>query len=208
MPDQLPRTPSPETVELGPIPPTTGSELPPIDRGWAAYSYLAAATALETLVWGFANSSGIFLEHYTPLFHNSSALPVMGTIGTGAMYLLLPPLALLFTSKPRWRKWCMWLGLGILSTGMIGAVFSDSVGGLIMTQGVMYAIGGTMLYGPTTGIMFEWWRARRGFATGVMFSGTGVGGLVMPILSSALLDRYGRRTTLISLVCPRMSPSS
>ncbi|THU81514.1 MFS general substrate transporter [Dendrothele bispora CBS 962.96] len=30
-----------------------------------------------------------------------------------------------------------------------------------------------------------------------MFSGTGVGGVVVPIVSQALLERYGRRTTLI-----------
>lgn len=55
-----------------------------------------------------------------------------------------------------------------------------------------------MLYGPTTAYLFEWWLSRRGFASGVLFSGTGVGGLIMPIVSSALLQ-YGRRTALIGI---------
>lgn len=33
-----------------------------------------------------------------------------------------------------------------------------------------------------------------------MFSGTGVGGLVMPIVSAALLRRFGSRTTLLAIV--------
>jgi MFS family permease len=59
-----------------------------------------------------------------------------------------------------------------------------------------------MLYSPATAYMFEWWRARRGLSSGIMFAGTGAGGLIMPILCAALLDRFGRRTTLVSIVSP------
>ena len=57
-----------------------------------------------------------------------------------------------------------------------------------------------MLYSPATAYMFEWWRKRRGLSTGIMFAGTGVGGLIMPILCAELLHRFGRRITLISIV--------
>ncbi|KAK4686345.1 hypothetical protein P7C73_g3793, partial [Tremellales sp. Uapishka_1] len=175
------------------------ASLPRLDGGFAAWSYLAAATGLETLVWGLTNSYGVFLAHYEPIFHSSPLLPVVGTIAMGSMYILLSPLTLYLSSKPHLRPWTMWVGLLILSAGMIGAAFATSPVQLLGTQGIMYGIGGTMLYCPVTSYMFEWWRYRRGMATGVMFSGTGLGGLVMPFVSSALLQRYGRKTTLISL---------
>ncbi|OCF41432.1 hypothetical protein I317_04733 [Kwoniella heveanensis CBS 569] len=83
--------------------------------------------------------------------------------------------------------------------GFIGAAFANSAAMLIFTQGVLYGLGGTMLYCPTTAYMFEWWFRRRGLATGIMFAGTGAGGLIMPLISSALLDKYGKRTTLLAI---------
>nr|XP_031862664.1 uncharacterized protein CI109_001675 [Kwoniella shandongensis]KAA5529736.1 hypothetical protein CI109_001675 [Kwoniella shandongensis] len=174
--------------------------LPRVDGGWGAWTYLAAATGLETLVWGFANSYGVFLDHYNILYPSSTGLlPIVGTIAVGAMYLLLSPLTLWLTSHPRWRRRVMWIGLIVMAAGFIGAAFAESAGMLIFTQGVLYSLGGTMLYCPTTNYMFEWWFNRRGFATGIMFAGTGAGGLIMPLISSALLQRYGKRTTLLAI---------
>lgn len=56
-----------------------------------------------------------------------------------------------------------------------------------------------MLYSPATAYMFEWWRARRGLSSGIMFAGTGAGGLIMPIISAQLLQQFGRRVTLIAI---------
>ena len=52
------------------------------------------------------------------------------------------------------------------------------------------------LYNPTVVFLQEWFVQRKGFAFGIMWSGTGVGGVSIPFLISALLDRYGFRTTL------------
>ncbi|WVQ78389.1 hypothetical protein IAT38_000475 [Cryptococcus sp. DSM 104549] len=174
--------------------------LPRIDGGWGAWSYLAAATGLETLVWGFANSYGVYLDHYESLYPSStSLLAVVGTIAVGEMYLLLSPLTLWLTAHPRYRGWAMWAGLVLMCAGFLGAAFAKNATAVLVTQGVLYGLGGTMLYCPATNYMFQWWSKRRGFATGIMFAGTGAGGLVMPLVSTALLQRYGKRTTLIAI---------
>ncbi len=49
-------------------------------------------------------------------------------------------------------------------------------------------------------VRFEWWQKRRGLAIGIMYSGTGIGGLTVPFIASGLLQAYGRRVTLLSLV--------
>ncbi|KAM4056919.1 major facilitator superfamily protein [Hirsutella rhossiliensis] len=44
--------------------------------------------------------------------------------------------------------------------------------------------------------MDEWFVKRKGFAYGIMWSGTGLAGFVLPLLLEHLLGRYGFRTTL------------
>lgn len=51
-----------------------------------------------------------------------------------------------------------------------------------------------------TSYRFEWFQARQGLSAGILFSGTGAGGLIMPFISSALLDQFGQRTALLSIV--------
>ncbi|WWC69329.1 uncharacterized protein I206_103267 [Kwoniella pini CBS 10737] len=173
--------------------------LPPVDGGWGAWSYLAAATALEMLIWGFANSYGVFLDHYDTIYPKSSVLPIIGTVAMGSMYTLLCPATLWLTSHPRQRIPAMWIGLVFLGASLLGAAFADSAGGLVVTQGVLYGIGGTLLWCPPTNYMFEWFHAKRGLAAGIMLSGTGAGGLVMPLVSIGLLEKFGKRTTLLAI---------
>ncbi len=59
------------------------------------------------------------------------------------MYLLLPVLQMYLTSRPHFRPLCMWLGLGITASGLVGAAFANTTQLLVLTQGVMYGIGGS-----------------------------------------------------------------
>lgn len=74
--------------------------------------------------------------------------------------------------------------------------FSQTVWHLILTQGVLFAIGGSICYGPCILYMDEWFVKRKGLAFGVMWSGTGIGGFAIPMLLEFLLGRYGLQTTL------------
>nr|XP_018263718.1 uncharacterized protein I303_03590 [Kwoniella dejecticola CBS 10117]OBR85876.1 hypothetical protein I303_03590 [Kwoniella dejecticola CBS 10117] len=158
---------------------SNGHGLPPVDGGWGAWTYLAAATALEMLIWGFANSYGVFLDHYDTIYPKSSMLPIIGTVA-----MRIP---------------AMWVGVVFLGAGLLGAAFAESAGGLVVTQGVLYGIGGTLLWCPPTNYMFEWFHSKRGLAAGIMLSGTGAGGLFMPLISIGLLERFGKRTTLLAI---------
>ena len=52
----------------------------------------------------------------------------------------------------------------------------EQVWQLIILQGVGVGIGGGLLYYPVIKLLPEWFSARRGFAGGIIFAGTGVGG--------------------------------
>lgn len=173
--------------------------LPPVDGGRQAWAYVICATILETLVWGLPLSYGVFLEYYETVFPKAtSVLQQVGVISTGIMYLFNPPLALYLAKHPHHRPRSMWLGIVLVTAGLIGAAFASQAWILILCQGVLYAIGGICLYCPVTAYMFEWWQRRRGLASGILFSGTGLGGLVVPFIAKALLSTYGQKTTCLA----------
>jgi hypothetical protein len=71
---------------------------------------------------------------------------------------------------------------------------------LILTLGVLYPLGAATYYMPAATLLFQWFAARRGLASGIMYAGTGIGGAAFPFAMQALLDRAGYRLALIGIV--------
>jgi MFS family permease len=112
------------------------------------------------------------------------------------MYMNIIPCFALLKYYPKLRRWatpvglvvtCLSLGLGSLST---------KVSHLILTQGVLYAIGGGLAWTPILFMIEEWWVRRRGFAYGVTMAGLGLSGAILPLILEWLLNSYGFETTL------------
>ncbi|KAL8848934.1 MAG: hypothetical protein Q9221_006092 [Calogaya cf. arnoldii] len=173
--------------------------LPPADQGKDAWQFLAGCFMVEALIWGFPFSFGVFQEYYTthePFSLRPSGIAVIGTSSTGIMYLSCPLLFAAFRRWPHVRRHCTLVGLAINIIAIIAASFATQVSHLILTQGVLYAVGGVMIYCPTILFLDEWFIRRKGLAFGMMWAGTGVSGVVLPFIMSALLTRFGFRTTL------------
>ncbi|CAE6417854.1 unnamed protein product [Rhizoctonia solani] len=63
-----------------------GSALPPVDKGFAAWSFVFAGFMLEALVWGFGFTYGVFQEYFLHhrTFGNASEAEI-GAVGTVAL---------------------------------------------------------------------------------------------------------------------------
>ncbi|RDL35425.1 uncharacterized protein BP5553_07356 [Venustampulla echinocandica] len=173
--------------------------LPQADGGKDAWLFLAACFIVEALVWGFPFSFGVFQEYYSthePFSSNPSGIAVIGTTATGIMYMIGVPLSAAYNRWPRFANRSKWAGVPIMAISLIAASFANEIRYLILTQGVMYAVGGAAVYCPALIFLDEWFIRRKGFAYGVMWAGTGVAGLVIPFLMNFLLEQYGFRTTL------------
>lgn len=112
------------------------------------------------------------------------------------MYFASPFVAITLQRWPQYRRPTSCCGLIIMVLSLVAASFCNSISGLIGTQGVMYAIGGLILYFPVMSLITEWFVQRRGLAFGIMWAGTGLAGTVLPFLLQWLLNSYGYRTTL------------
>lgn len=80
------------------------------------------------------------------------------------------PFSLLLLQRwPSFRRTSTYLGLVICATGLVASSFATRVWQVILTQGVLYAIGGGLLYHPLMVFIDEWFVRRKGLAFGVMW---------------------------------------
>ncbi|KAI4261362.1 MAG: hypothetical protein L6R42_003439 [Xanthoria sp. 1 TBL-2021] len=91
-----------------------------------------------------------------------------GSPSSGLMYFLAPVVISACKRFPHRRRLCTFLGLIILSLALVASSFARALWQLIVTQGVLYAIGGCMLYMPTMQYLDEWFVRRKGFALGTI----------------------------------------
>ena len=89
----------------------------------------------------------------------------------------------LFLRSPSIQRPCLIVGVIILCLSMIAASFASKVWHLILTQGVVYGIGSSLVYFPTLAFIQEWFIRRRGLAFGVMWVSESV--LLSPRISRA-----------------------
>ncbi|KIO32296.1 hypothetical protein M407DRAFT_57001, partial [Tulasnella calospora MUT 4182] len=175
------------------------------DRGFHAYAFLASAWMLELLVWSFPFSYGVFLNYYTTVLFppddpQLNLLPLVGTLSSGIIYmasLLVLPFILKY---PGQKRNISYLGLVLCVVGLLGSGFATRPVHLVATQGIVYSIGATMMFFPVCTYLMEWFSVKRGLANGILFTGTGLGGIIVPFGAEILLNRYGQRTAFIVLV--------
>lgn len=113
----------------------------------------------------------------------------------------------------------MLFGLTGSSLGLILSAFATQPWHLVVTFGLLYPLANRkhvlcamfchvftsippVLYIPAAVLLFEWFQKRRGTASGIMFAGSGAGGTLFPFIVQALLDAFGYKLAMISLVRP------
>jgi MFS family permease len=112
------------------------------------------------------------------------------------MYLAPPLVIGVLRLFPHLGPWATITGLLIMCLALGLSSLSTTVPHLIATQGVFYAVGGAIAYCPCILYLDEWFVNRKGLAYGTMWSGTGLAGVILPLLLQRLLSTTGFRTTL------------
>jgi MFS transporter, OFA family, oxalate/formate antiporter len=87
---------------------------------------------------------------------------------------------------------CLLSGLGWITAG-----YATSLTGLYLTYGLLCGIGTGIVYVGVVGLMVRWFPDRRGFATGVVAAGYGIGALITNIPLYNMINDRGYQHTLI-----------
>lgn len=199
-------------------------ELKPVDRGKDAWTVLIAGIAFEALFWGmfflskiesyiglllslhvltlylgFPMCFGVFQNYYSDFaeFKGDTAnIPLIGTLAQGLYYLGAPFSAFITKKYHRYQRQQIWLGWPLCILSLVAASFTNSVNGLIGTQGFLYGLGFVTLSYPIISMINEWWVARKGMAFGLISASSGLTGIFMPSMMDFLLQNYGHRIAL------------
>lgn len=146
------------------------------------------------IVFGVSFSFGVFQEYYTsssgPLYQfKDSEVAMIGTLANALTYIGgIFNKTLLFYFTPRQ---VMLTGGLLMGLGLILAGFCDSMYQFILSQGILFGIGSSLLYMPPVVCAPMFFNKNRAIAMGFLFSGTGFGGLGIATLSRFLLTQVG-----------------
>ena len=106
------------------------------------------------------------------------------------MALFIAPVATITT-----RKWgtntTLVIGIILQSAALLGASWSTEIWQLFLSQAVCFGFGMGMQFTATVGIIPQWFDRRRSLANGIGTAGSGIGGLVYSLGSSAMIQRWG-----------------
>ncbi|KAL9617026.1 MAG: hypothetical protein Q9160_008143 [Pyrenula sp. 1 TL-2023] len=180
--------------------------LQPVDEGFGAWSYVASAFAMYIVVWGFPNSFPIFQTHLSSgegaLHPDSLVLPLLAPgiqdIQEGIMFQFLP-------SFVRYLQLVVIVGICIIPLSLFLASCASTPWQIILSQGVLFGVGGIMLNFAHVTAFSSWFDKKRSQAMGLIWLGYRFGALAFPLICQWLLDTHGFTTTLRVLIAPMLA---
>ncbi|KZP00839.1 MFS general substrate transporter [Calocera viscosa TUFC12733] len=164
------------------------------DGGLKAWSTIAGAWLVLFCTFGYVNSFGVFQAEYVEeLLSNHSASDI-AWIGSTMYFLLFAmgiPAGILFDAH-KFRT-VMIVG-SVLQVGCCFALSAAQTGQFyqfFLSQGLGQGIATGLLYLPAVAVVSHHFAKRRAFAVGILFTGTGLGGVIFPILLNNVLQERG-----------------
>jgi len=162
------------------------------------YVIVAAAFVMLTVMGGTYYSFGVF---FSPLLVEFSWTRAM-TSGAFSLCLMVEGMLgiVMGRATDRWSPRIVitlcgfLLGLGYLLMSHISALWH-----FYLLYGVIIGIGLGGLWVPPVSIVVRWFTKRRNMMTGIAIAGTGVGGLIAPLLANWLISTYTWRLSYVIL---------
>lgn len=161
------------------------------------YVIVASVFLVMMVIWGMFATFGVFFESFIKTFGWTRAM----TSGASSIRDLVFGLACIMTARlsdrfgPRIVVSVCGILLGV-GYGLMSRI--DSPWELFVCYGVIVACG-MSAYITLLSIVARWFDRRRGLMTAVVFSGMGIGSMVMPPVAHQLLSIYGWRHSYLIL---------
>ncbi|KAL8383390.1 hypothetical protein RB595_006917 [Gaeumannomyces hyphopodioides] len=200
-----PRPATHQTSALAQSPTLASQEIvPPPDGGLRAWLMCICTHLVTANVWGLTISFGIFQAYYA----DSLGVPPSQISWIGAMPIVLGNLLAVFSgrlSDAGHFRLIMALGSSLCTLGLVTASFSTQYWQLMLTQGLLFGIGGGLVACPSFSVLATYFSSKRALALGIASCGNITGGLMYPAVARQLLPALGfgwtmRILALIQLV--------
>lgn len=150
---------------------------------------------------GISLSFGVFQDYYSnqAVFPNHQLASWIGVLSSGIPYLGTPFLTYLCEAVSIRPHYYIIFGWALTVIGLLSSAFCHDVKPLIATQGLLYGIGILFVEMPSLIIMNTWFIKRRGLFFGLLCGFLDLFGVAWGFLASAILSKYGLRTTCLTM---------
>ncbi|TDZ75028.1 putative transporter MCH2 [Colletotrichum trifolii] len=154
--------------------------------GWVV---VACVFLINAHTWGLNSSYAVFLAYYL----NSGAFPGASPIVLAFVGGLSFSVALLVAPIVTWciprlgTRTTVAVGVIIQSAALIGASFASQLWHLLLSQGLGFGFGMGFIFNCTVGVIPQWFFVRRSFASAIGTAGSGFGGLIYSLASTAMI---------------------
>lgn len=174
-----------------------------MDHGINSWLAVAASWLVHFVVLGIPSSYGVFQEYYVSNpesyhgNHSAFSVSMIGAVVNCSLGLYGLPsgrLTDIFGNHIMTAVGGILVGMSLLL-----ASFSVSYWQLIITQGVLFGLACPIAFYPALTIINHHFSVKKGIATGMAVSGSGIGGLVFSPLMRFLVTRYNSSWTLFVL---------
>ncbi|XP_061182535.1 monocarboxylate transporter 13-like [Saccostrea echinata] len=157
-----------------------------------------AAFLIQFIIFGICLSFGIYVIELQNEFESGlSIISSIGSIHFGFLFCT-GPFASFLMRKISYRRVCL-LGAIMSSVGLSVLPFTPNIPFLIVFFGVLTGTGYCFLYIPSHTLSGLWFENNRGLVTGIVTSGSSLGGVAFPYLIEFLIGRFGWRGSFFIL---------
>ncbi|KAI1123181.1 major facilitator superfamily domain-containing protein [Nemania abortiva] len=170
------------------------------DGGFEAWLVVFGGFLALFCSFGLVNCIGVFQEYYLdgPLSNYSASavswipsLHVFIVTGSNAI------MGRLFDSYG--PRWILVIGTIVYSFGLMVLSLSTEYYQIILSQGIVLALGASAVFNCATNSVITWFFKKRATALGIMVSGSSLGGVVLPIMMEKLIPQIGFPWTIRTL---------
>ena len=163
-----------------------------------AWGVVAAAFAAMFVAFGIAYSYGAFLEEMRADFGVGRAAGASFFSLTSLLYFGLGGVSGAAGDRFGQRR-VLLVGAAAFGLGLVATARAGSLGVALAAYGLGVGIGVACAYVPMVALVGAWFERRRTLALGVAVAGIGVGTLVIPPATAALIEAVGWRDAYLVL---------
>ncbi|GAB5592500.1 hypothetical protein Unana1_07400 [Umbelopsis nana] len=152
-----------------------------------------------TFSWGIMQN--VYLTEVYAGKTNEFSISFVGTIsGTLVVCtgILVTPLTQIIGTRNT-----MLIGAILCPAALVCASFANELWQIYLSEGLLFGIGGSLVWASSVYLPAQWFSRNRALASGLGVCGTGIGGLVLSLVTQALLAETGYRMTLryLGIIC-------
>ncbi|EAS33852.3 MFS monocarboxylate transporter [Coccidioides immitis RS] len=162
------------------------------DHGWKAWSQVLASWIMFFDTWGIVTAFGVFQTYYEQAILSQESPSTISWIGSIQSFLLLFIGAVtgpLFDAG--YSRHLLISGTFLVPFGLMMTSVAKSFWQILLAQGFCLGLGCGCLFIPCVAIIPQYFKKKKAFANGIAATGSGVGGVIYPIMFRQLQLKIG-----------------